>query len=211
MIFASNNKGKLKQIKDLCKGKVQVFGLEESGINIDVEENGNSFEENAVKKASAIFTLTKKPVLADDSGLSIDFFDGWPGVYTHRFLPKSTPEERNDFIIEKMQNVSEELRGAKHVCVLAYIDGQGQAHVFEGIVNGKIVHKQRGNNYFGFDPIFEIDNGKTLAELTDEEKIKVNARSKAFQKFLDFLQNSKKTYWQKRGLVITYIYLFRVR
>ena len=192
MIFASNNKGKLKQIKNLCKGKIDIVGLEESGINIEVEEDGNTFEENAVKKANAIYALTKKPVLADDSGLCINIFDGWPGVYTHRFLPNSTPEQRNDFLIEKMQNVSEELRGAQHKCVLAYVDESGLTHIFEGVVNGKITHKKRGNNLFGFDPIFELPNGKTLAELTDDEKVKVNARSIAFNKFLKFYMENNK-------------------
>ena len=104
IIFASNNKNKLKQIKDLCKDLINVIGLKEAGINIEVEENGKTFEENAVKKANEVFKIVKKPVLADDSGLCIDFFDDWPGVYSNRFLPNSTPEERNDFIIEKMQN-----------------------------------------------------------------------------------------------------------
>ena len=187
MIFASNNKNKLKQIKELCQGKIEIIGLTEAGIDIEVEEDGKTFEENAIKKANEIFKVVKKPVLADDSGLCIDFFDNWPGIYTHRFLPNSTPEERNDFIIEKMQNVDEDLRGAKHKCVLAYVDESGRTSVFEGVVNGKIAHKQRGDNLFGFDPIFVLSNGKTLAELTDEEKLQFNARGLAFKKFLEFL------------------------
>ena len=192
MIFASGSNGKVKQIKNLCKGKIDVVGLKEANLNIEVEEDGKTFEENAIKKAKAVFEVAKQPVLADDSGLCIDFFDGWPGVYTHRFLPSSTSEERNDFIIEKMQNVDDELRGAKHKCVLAYIDENGKTHVFEGVVNGKIAHKQRGDNLFGFDPIFVLPSGKTLAELSDEEKIKVNARSIAFNKFLEFLNSKNK-------------------
>ena len=191
MVFASGNKNKLKQIKDLCSGKIDIVGLKDLGLNIEIEEDGKTFEENATKKANEVFKIVKEPVLADDSGICIDFFDGWPGVYTNRFLPSSTPEERNDYIIEKMQNVSEELRGVKNKCVLAYVDENGLTHIFEGVVNGKIAHKQKGNNLFGFDPIFVLSNGKTLAELTDEEKINVNARSLAFKKFLEFYDKNK--------------------
>lgn len=191
MIFASNNKNKIKQIKKLCNGEIDIVGLNEGNINIEVEENGTTFEENAIKKANEIYKWAKQPVLADDSGLCIDYFDGWPGVYTHRFLPNSTAEQRNDNIIEKMQNVEEELRGAKQVCVLAYVDEKGTTHVFECSTSGKIAHKQRGDNLFGFDPIFVLPDGRTLAELTDEEKLKVNARSKAFKKFLEFFKQKK--------------------
>ena len=191
IVFASNNNGKLNQIRDLFKNKIKIIGLEEANITIDVCEDEDSFKGNALKKANEVYKIVKKPVLADDSGLCIDFFDGWPGVYTNRFLPNSTIDERNDFIIEKMQNVDESLRGAKNICVLAYIDENGKTYTFEGVVNGKIAHKQTGDNLFGFDSIFVLPNEKTLAQLTNEEKIKVNARSLAFKKFLEFLENKQ--------------------
>lgn len=187
IIFASNNEGKVKQIKDLCGNFANIVGLKEVNLNVEIDEDGKDFEENAIKKATEIFKIVKKPVLADDSGICIDFFDGWPGVYTHRFMPNSTFLERNDFIIEKMQNVGEGLRQARNVCVLAYVDENGKCYTFEGVVHGEIAHKQRGDNLFGFDSIFVLANGKTLAELSDEEKIKVNARSLAFKKFSKFL------------------------
>ena len=183
MIYATNNKGKIKQLIGLAQN-IEINTLKECNIKIEVEEDGNTFEENAVKKVKAIFELTKKSAVGDDSGLCIDFFDGWPGVYTHRFLPDSTEEERNDAIIERMVNVDEDLRGAKIVCVLALCDKDGVIRTFKGEVPCKIVHKQRGDNFFGFDSIVELENGKTLAELTDEEKIKVNARSIAFKKMI---------------------------
>ena len=183
MIFATNNKNKLKQIKKLAKG-FEIKSLSDCNIQIEIEEDGKTFEENAIKKATVIHKLTGEAVLADDSGLCIDFFDGWPGVYTNRFLPNSTPEEKNDAIIEKMQNVSDELRGASHICVLALCDKNGLVKIYKGEVRCSIAHKQKGDNLFGFDPITLLPNGKTLAELTDEEKVGVNARGIAFEKML---------------------------
>ena len=194
MIFATTNKGKLKQLKELVGDKLKVEGLTERGLNIDVEEDGQTFEENAIKKATVIHQLTGEAVLADDSGLCIDYFDGWPGVYTHRFLPNSTAEERNDAIIEKMQNVSDELRGASHVCVLALCDKNGLVRTYKGEVRCSIAHKQKGDNLFGFDPIALLPSGKTLAELTDEEKVNVNARGIAFYKLVKELDEIKDLY-----------------
>ncbi len=192
MIFASGNNYKVKQIKDLCKGKVDICGLKDVNISIEVEEDGATFEENAKKKALAIFNLTHEEVLADDSGLCIDIFDGWPGVYTHRFIPNSTAEERNKEILEKMQNVDDSLRGAKNICVLCYCNKQGETKIYKGVVKGSIAKSPKGDNVFGFDPIFLLENNKTLAELSDEEKITVNARSLAFKAFLQDYEEQKR-------------------
>lgn len=191
MIFATTNKGKLKQLKKLVGSKIKIEGLNERGLNIEIEEDGKTSEENAIKKASVVHKLTGEAVLADDSGLFIDYFDGWPGVYTHRFLPNSTAEERNDAIIEKMQNVSDELRGASHICVLALCDKNGLIRTYKGEVRCTIAHKQKGDNLFGFDPIALLPCGKTLAELTDEEKVNVNARGIAFKKLVSDLDSIK--------------------
>jgi len=189
MIFATNNSGKLKQLKDLAQG-YDVVGLKEYGINIDIDEDGTTPEENAIKKATTIYEKTKQSVVADDSGLFIDFFDGWPGVYTHRFLLDATDEQRNDAIIEKMVNVDENLRTAKVICVLALCDKMGKVYTFKGEVKCTIAHKQKGENFFGFDSIVVLPDGRTLAELTDEEKEKVNARSIAFKKMLKFISEN---------------------
>lgn len=190
MIFATNNMDKLKQLKDLAP-MLEIAGLKERGINIDVEEDGETFEDNAIKKAVAIYELTGEAVVADDSGLQIDYFEGWPGVYTHRFIPSSTAEERNNAILEKMANIDDELRGAKVVCVLAVCDKKGNVSTYKGEVKCKIATEQRGDNFFGFDSITELSSGKTVAELTDEEKEKVNARSLAFKKLLTSYENGE--------------------
>ena len=191
MIFATTSKGKIKQLKTLIGSKIKIESLSERGLNIDVDEDGKTCEENAIKKATVIHKLTGEAVLADDSGLFIDYFDGWPGVYTHRFLPDSTDEERNDAIIEKMQNVSDELRGASHICVLAFCDKNGLVRTYKGEVRCTIAHKQKGDNLFGFDPIALLPCGKTLAELTDNEKVNVNARGIAFRKLAEDIDTIK--------------------
>ena len=178
MIFATNNKGKLQEIKDILK-EYQITGLKENGIDIDVEENGKTFYENALIKAKYIYKLTKIPTLADDSGLCIDKFNNWPGVMTHRFLgDNKTDKERNNAIIDKMKNLSKEDRKASVVCSLVYYDGITPIEA-TGEIDGFISEEIRGEFGFGFDPIFELHNKKTLAELTEEEKNEVSARALA--------------------------------
>lgn len=192
MIFATNNQNKINQIKKMAKD-IDIVGLKEFGVDIEIEEDGTTFEENAIKKAVEINKITHEEVLADDSGLCIDYFDGWPGVYSNRFIPNSTSNERNEAILEKMKNVDDDLRGASHACVLAFCDKEGNVKTFRADLKFKIAKKQRGENLFGFDPIALLDNGKTLAELTDEEKVKVNARGMAFELFI---KDYKQTYLQ---------------
>ncbi len=178
MIFASNNKNKLIQIKEILGEN--VFGLKEKNISVDVEEDGKTFEENAIKKAVEIHKMTGECVLADDSGLCIDYFEGWPGVNTHRFMGENaTASERNECILSKMRNVSDELRGASVVCVLALCDKNGNIHIAKGEMRCQISHAQKGDNFFGFDSIAQLPDGRTLACLTNEEKEQINARKKA--------------------------------
>ncbi|MBQ3048186.1 MAG: RdgB/HAM1 family non-canonical purine NTP pyrophosphatase [Clostridia bacterium] len=183
MIIATNNEKKIEQIRMLAQD-INFLGLKEAGIEINIDEDGETFEENAVKKAVEIYNITHEEVLADDSGLCIDYFDGWPGVYSNRFIPNSSSYQRNEAILEKMKNVDDDLRGASHVCVLAFCDKDGNVKIFRSDVKFKIAKTQRGDNFFGFDPIALLDCGKTLAELSNEEKIKYNARGKAFDLFL---------------------------
>lgn len=173
MIFASNNKGKLREVKAIFED-YEVKSLAEAGINIEVEEDQDSFYGNALKKAKEIYEIAKEPVVADDSGLCIDVYEGWPGVLTHRFMgEEATDDDRNNAILNKMKEESN--REAKVVCNLVYYDGKDIV-VGEGVLNGNISNERRGSNGFGFDDIFELENGKTLAELSSEEKNEVSAR-----------------------------------
>ncbi|MCI9234243.1 MAG: RdgB/HAM1 family non-canonical purine NTP pyrophosphatase [Bacilli bacterium] len=175
MIFATNNVGKLKEVKEILK-EFEIVSLTEAGIEHEVEEDQDSFHGNASKKAREIYEISKVPTVADDSGLCIDSFDGWPGVYTARFLgEKSTKEERNQAILDRFSTSKCQDRTARVICYLVYYDGEVEI-VGIGELVGKIAHQARGKNGFGFDDIFELENGKTLAELSSEEKNEVSAR-----------------------------------
>lgn len=173
MILATNNKDKLREIKEILSD-YEIYSLKEKNIDIDVEEDADTFYGNAYKKAKEIYELTKEPVIADDSGICITGLDDFPGVLTHRFLgEEATDDDRNNELINKANSLSD--RSAKVVCVLVYYDGKNTV-VGEGVLEGKIATFPRGENGFGFDSIFELPNGKTLAELTSEEKNKQSAR-----------------------------------
>lgn len=191
MIFASNNKGKLREIKDIFY-EYDVCSLSDRNIDIDVYEDENTFYGNALKKSKTIYDFIGEAVIADDSGLCINALGDFPGVFTHRFLGDSaTDEERNREIIARLDNVCD--RSAKVVCSLVYYDGDVILSS-EGILNGKIVDEPRGDNGFGFDAIFELENGKTLAELTSEEKNVLSARYLASINLLNKLNKYDDNY-----------------
>lgn len=176
MIVATNNKGKLREIKSILD-EYELYSLKEKGIDIDVIENEDTFLGNAKKKAKEIYDLTHEETIADDSGLCIDALDGFPGVLTHRFLGEDkTDSERNDYLINELNKYDN--RSAEVVCNLVYYNGEIFV-VGEGILNGSISKEKRGTNGFGFDEIFLLPNGKTLAELSPEEKNDVSARGLA--------------------------------
>lgn len=173
MIVATNNKGKLEEIKNILNIE-NIYSLKDKNINIDIIEKGNTFIENAKLKAKTIFDITKEDVIADDSGLCIDCLDGFPGVNTNRFLGDyATDHDRNDYLIKEVNKYKD--RSCRFICVIVYYDGYNYI-VSEGVINGSISKDIRGNNGFGFDPIFELPNGLTLAELSSEEKNKISAR-----------------------------------
>lgn len=188
ILIATNNKGKVDEIKQILK-EYELISLKDINCNIEVEENQDTFEGNSLKKAKEISKITNMPCIADDSGLCIEKFDGWPGVYSARFLGEDAiPEERNDAILEKMKGLKEDERMAKFKCVITYYnDGTVITGIGEAI--GKIAEEPRGNNGFGFDPIFELENGKTYAELSGKEKNKISHRKKAIENLKKQLTN----------------------
>lgn len=188
IVIATNNQGKLKEIKQILK-EYELLTLKDVNCNIEVEEDQDTFEGNSLKKAKEIAEITNMPCIADDSGLCINEFNGWPGVHTARFLgDDSTPEQRNNAILEKMKNLNGDERKAKVKCVVTYYEN-GQVLVGTGEVEGKIAENPRGDNGFGFDPIFELENGKTYAELTKEEKNKISHRKRALENLKKQLTN----------------------
>ena len=188
ILVATNNQGKLKEIREIFKNK-ELISLKDIGYDIEIEEDQKTFEGNSKKKAREISKLTNMPCIADDSGLCIDAFEGWPGVYTNRFLGENaTQKEKNEAILEKMKNLKGEQRKAKFVCVVTYYEN-GKYIVGKGEVKGKIAKEPRGENGFGFDPIFELENGKTYAELTSKEKNEISHRKKALENLAKQLTN----------------------
>lgn len=188
IVVATNNKGKIEEIKEILKD-YELLTLKDVNCNIEVDENQETFEGNSLKKAKEISKIIGMPCIADDSGLCIDAFNGWPGVYTARFLGEnSTPEERNNAILDKMKNLKENERKAEVKCVVTYYEN-GKAIVGKGEIKGKIAKESRGNNGFGFDPIFEIENGKTYAELETKEKNAISHRKMALENLKKQLTN----------------------
>ena len=176
MLIATNNGGKLKEITEILKG-YEIYSLKEKNINIDVVEDQGTFLGNALKKAIEIYNIAHEEIIADDSGLCIDALDGYPGVLTHRCLGEdATDVERNEYLISEVNK--HENRSAKVVYNLVLYNGK-DVIVGEGVINGFIAKERRGNNGFGFDEIFELPNGLTLAELSPSEKNKVSARALA--------------------------------
>ncbi len=189
MIAATNNKGKLKEIKEILTD-YEIYSLKDKNIDIDIEEDQKTFLGNAKKKAKEIYNMTHEATIADDSGLFINALDGFPGVLTHRFLGENaTDEMRNNYLIEKVNEHND--RSAKVICYIVYYDGK-RTIAGEGILNGFISKNRRGANGFGFDEIFELENGKTLAELTSYEKNEISARALALNDLKIKLTKTKK-------------------
>ena len=179
IIMASGNKGKIKEAQEILKD-YEVIPMNQIGIDIDVEEDKPTFKGNAMKKAEEIAKmLNGKKCLADDSGIEIEYLNGFPGVYTKRWNA-GTDRDRNLAIIEKLKGVPKEKRKIKFITAIALSDGKKTVCV-EGVINGYVAENVRGDNGFGFDEIFELENGKTLAEISEEEKNRISARKKALE------------------------------
>lgn len=189
IILASNNKNKLREFKKILEPYgMKVVSLSEAGINSEPDENGGSFEENAYIKAKAAYDIAGLPVIADDSGLCVDALNGKPGIFSARY---AEPGQRCNKILSELEGVNDENRTAKFVCVICYIDNSGEKHLFRGECSGKIDIEKRGENGFGYDPIF-LFGEKTFAELTDSEKNSVSHRANALKKFESFLKSEGK-------------------
>lgn len=186
IVIASENKGKIKEVQEILEG-FKIVSMEELGIEADVKEDQKTFEGNAIKKAETIAKqLNGKMCIADDSGIEIEYLDGFPGVFTKRWH-KGTARERNLAIIEKLKGVEKERRRMKFITAIALSDGK-ETICETGNIDGFVAEKLRGENGFGFDEIFELENGKTLAELSKEEKNEISARKIALEKLKQVLK-----------------------
>ena len=182
IVFATTNEGKVKEIKEILGDfPIEVVSMKEMGITADIEENGTTFEENSLIKARALAKLTGLPALADDSGLEVDYLNGEPGIYSARYLGRYTDYDyKNNYIIDKLSGAKGEERSARFVCVISLVLPDGREFVERGVVEGLIGYEQKGENGFGYDPIFYLpEYGKTSAELPPEEKNRISHRGKA--------------------------------
>lgn len=190
VIIATKNKGKIEEIKRLLSGcTFQVISQHEAGIDINVEENGSSFEENSLIKARAIHKLTGEMVIADDSGIEIDFLNGAPGIYSARFFGDVSDEYRCKGVLTLMKDIPDECRKARFRCAASIVT-KNEEMTFLGTMEGKIAFSYKGTNGFGYDPIFYIpQHHKTLAQLGDVIKNQISHRSEAFELLAKKLRN----------------------
>lgn len=179
IVIASGNKGKIKEAQEILK-EFKVTSMNELGIDIDVEEDQKTFEGNAKKKAETIAKeLNGRLCIADDSGIEIEYLDGFPGVFTKRWH-KGTDRERNLALIEKLKGVPKEKRKISFTTAIALSNGVKTVCEI-GKIDGFVTEEVRGENGFGFDEIFELESGKTLAEISQEEKNQISARKIALE------------------------------
>ncbi len=184
IILASNNAHKVAEVKEILKDvDVDIVSLKDAGIDVDVEENGVTFEENALIKARAVCRLTGGITMADDSGLEVDYLDKQPGVYSARFMGHDTPYSiKNQAIIEKLDGVEGEARSARFVAATAVVFPDGREFVTRGTMEGYIAKEPAGANGFGYDPIVYLaEYGMTSAQLPPEEKNKISHRGKSLR------------------------------
>lgn len=184
LIFATGNAGKMREIRQIMADMpLDIKSMKEAGVSADIVEDGKTFEENALIKARAIHKLTGGIVLADDSGLVVDYMDGMPGIYSARFMGEDTSYDiKNKAIIDALEKAEGEERSARFVCAIAAVLPDGSERVVRAAMEGRIGYEIAGQNGFGYDPIFFLpEYGKTSAEISPEEKNEISHRGKALR------------------------------
>lgn len=191
IIFATGNKNKMVEIRMILADLgMPILSMKEAGIDVDVVEDGTTFEENALIKAKAIAELTENCiVLADDSGLEIDYLNGEPGIYSARYAGTETSYDiKNNLLISRLKGVPDKERTARFVCAIAAVFPDGTSEVVRGTIEGQIGHEIKGENGFGYDPIFFLDEfGCSSAALSREQKNAISHRGKALRVMKDIL------------------------
>ncbi len=185
IVFATGNAGKMREIRMiLADADVEVLFMKDAGIDPDIVENGSTFAENALIKARACAKLTGMMALADDSGLVVDYLNGEPGIYSARYMGENTSYHiKNHNLIERLDGVPDEKRTARFVCAIAAVLPDGTELVTEGTMEGRIGYEEKGENGFGFDPVFYVpEYGLTSAQMDAEQKNAASHRGKALRK-----------------------------
>ena len=194
MIFATGNMGKMKEIKAIL-GDIgeEILSMKEAGIDMDIVEDGSTFEENAIIKAKAVMERTGKLALADDSGLEIDALNKEPGIYSARYMGEDTPYEiKNSNLIERMKGVKGKDRSARFVCVIAAAVPDGEIITTRGTIEGVIAEEPAGENGFGYDPIVYVpEYGMTTGQMDPDAKNAISHRGKALTAMKKILEERK--------------------
>lgn len=191
ILLATNNLDKITEIRNKLDGlNIRILTLKDIGKNIDVTEDGDTLESNALKKAKEIFEATGIPTIADDTGLFVDALEGEPGVFSSRYAgDDATYDDNCRKILLNMEGIPFEKRNAHFKTVICFYVNISEQHLFEGLVKGKIIKEKRGKEGFGYDPLFVPDGlNKTYAEMSLEEKNKFSHRAKALGQFSEFLK-----------------------
>lgn len=195
IIFATGNKNKMVEIRMILADLgMPILSMKEAGIDVDVVEDGTTFEENALIKAKAIAELTENCiVLADDSGLEIDYLNGEPGIYSARYAGTETSYDiKNNLLISRLKGVPDKERTARFVCAIAAVFPDGTSEVVRGTIEGQIGHEIKGENGFGYDPIFYLpEYGCTTAELSSEKKNELSHRGNALRMMRDIMEKMR--------------------
>lgn len=189
IVFATGNVGKMREIRMIMADLgLEIYSMKEAGIDVDITEDGASFEENAMIKATAIAQELKRRgekavVLADDSGLEVDYLNKEPGIYSARYMGEDTSYTiKNANIISRLEGVPDEKRTARFVCVIAAVFTDGTSFSRRATIEGRIGYEEKGENGFGYDPIFYLpEYGCYSAELSHEEKNRISHRGKALE------------------------------
>lgn len=194
MIFATGNENKMKEIREILGAlPLEILSMKEAGVSADIVEDGKTFEENALIKARAICKLAGEMVLADDSGLEIDYLNKEPGIYSARYMGEDTSYHiKNKSLIDRLEGVPDEKRTARFVCAIAAVFPDGKELVVRETVEGIIGYEEKGENGFGYDPIFYLpERGCTTAELPPEEKNSISHRGNALRLMKELLERER--------------------
>lgn len=184
ILFATTNEGKMREIRMIMADvDVEICSLKDVGLHVDIDENGQTFEENAIIKAKALRPYSDAIILADDSGLEIDYIHGEPGIYSARYMGENTPYDiKNANLISRLADAKDEERSARFVCAIAALLPDGTLLTTQETMEGRIAYEPSGENGFGYDPILYLpEYGMTSAQISSEEKNKISHRGKALR------------------------------
>ena len=194
LVFATGNQGKVNEFRQMLGDDYEILSMKDIGVDIDIVEDGKTFEENAVIKAKAVMEETGEMVLADDSGFEVDYLNKEPGIYSARYLGEDTSYDiKNQVILDRLAGVPDEERTARFVCAIAAALPDGRKEVVRGTMEGIIGHETAGENGFGYDPVFYLpEYGCTSAQLSPEKKNELSHRGEGLRKIRAVLEETLK-------------------